>query len=124
MPPIAIDCSIDGVSRYWWMGTTMRDAGDRREGATARIASIVLKLLRLGYLACRLGMLETLLYCLPHVPTVLRRAALLGAVLCFAFEFVLGVTGFPFWSAMSVPGVFAALLLMCRAVGIRESSAD
>ncbi len=85
-----------------------------RHGTTTLLVSISLKLLRLGWLYGCLGALCAVAYAPRHLPCVLRRIAILGGALSLAFEFVLRVPDFPFWSAMQIPIASVILLAVHR----------
>ena len=73
-----------------------------------------MKLLRLGWLYCCLGVLHAAASFPRYWPCVLRRTAVLGAAFAVVFEFVLRVPDFPFVSALQIPIACAALLALHR----------
>lgn len=113
--------TIRAESIFAWTstGATVREAGSSAKTFTLLIA-LAPKVLRLAYLTCLLCAFQTIVYCAPYVPAVLRRAALLGTVLCLVFELVLRVPGFPFWNAMVLPAGCAGLLVVHRALSVDE----
>lgn len=98
--------------------TTVHSSHRARHSAAMLLASISLKLLRLGWLYGRLGVLCAIEYAPRLLPCLLRRIAVLGVALCFVFEFALREPDFPFWLAMRIPIVSLILLALHRAFGL------
>jgi hypothetical protein len=85
-----------------------------QRNAATLLGSIAVKLLRLGWLYCCLGVLHAAASFPRYWPCVLRRTAVLGAAFAVVFEFVLRVPDFPFVAAMQIPIACAALLALHR----------
>jgi hypothetical protein len=79
-----------------------------------------MKLLRLGWLYCCLGVLNAVVEFPRYWPRVLWRTAILGAAFAVVFEFVLRVPDFPFLSAIQIPLACAALLGLHRLLAVGE----
>jgi hypothetical protein len=86
------------------------------QSAATLLGTISLKLLRLGWLYCCLGVLRAIAEVPRYLPRVLWRVAVLGATLSLVFELVLRVPDFPFWSAMQTPIASLVLLALHRAL--------
>jgi hypothetical protein len=74
-------------------------------------------LLEHGLRYCELRLLHVFLPMPKYCPRNLWRTAAMGTVLCCVYELVLGVPGFPFWTALRLPLSCAALLALNRLLG-------
>ena len=66
----------------------MSQSHRKQRSLAALVGSIAFRLLRIGYLGCRLGVLYAVVYAAPYVPTILRRVAFLGMALWVVSELV------------------------------------